>query len=299
MKSTDAATYLPIAIASGAASGYVTAIPATQAEAGSGRASQALGYPPETMISTEAGGVRPFGSDENGLFNLISSGVKSVQANGVMPWSKDFSAGVGGYPSGAIVADPNTPGVLWVSTADNNTLAPSAAATTWKNVLSGYATQSWVAGNYVSSSFIGAGTGNAVISNVQAVNWTQGSTSGYVQVTANGVSMAVPTGASVAATYATITSLNSLSDSLQATNQTITNNTNNLNAAIGATNQTVANLNESINQMAESKVGTSTQTSGSGNLKVATIFWSSANKCFAGTYYDENGNEQTALFALK
>ncbi|GBR06442.1 hypothetical protein HW511_00185 [Asaia siamensis] len=51
-----------------------------------------------------------------------------------------FAKKVGGYSIGAIVADPTTTGVYWVSTRDNNLTAPGASGAAWQSLFAGYYT---------------------------------------------------------------------------------------------------------------------------------------------------------------
>ncbi|MCP1214146.1 hypothetical protein [Acetobacter okinawensis] len=148
MKSTDDRKLFDTAIGSSAASGNIATIPQTQATAGDGTASLALGFPPETFIARAAGGEPPRGQDMNGLLNLLSSAMQVLQAGYLGPFNSDFAQGIGGYPAGAIVAG-STAGTFWVSTADANVSTPGATGATWQSLFNGYATQTWANGQFL------------------------------------------------------------------------------------------------------------------------------------------------------
>ena len=137
MKSTDSTNLIETVIASGAASGYVTTIPDTQATAGDGTISLTLGSPPECSISVAAGGKRPLMKDVNGVYKLLSAGIQSLQSWGILPYSADFSSAIDGYPLGAVVQN-GAGGGFYVSLEENNTTAPSASSTTWQSLFTGY-----------------------------------------------------------------------------------------------------------------------------------------------------------------
>ena len=148
MKSTDDRKLFDTAIGASAASGNIATIPQTQATAGDGTASLALGFPPETFIARAAGGEPPRGQDMNGLLNLLSSAMQVLQAGYLGPFNSDFAQGIGGYPAGAIVAG-STAGTFWVSTADANVSTPGATGATWQSLFNGYATQAWANGQFL------------------------------------------------------------------------------------------------------------------------------------------------------
>jgi hypothetical protein len=97
-------------------------IPATASGA---VASQQLGFPPATATPVAAGGTPPSIADFNGLGFFVTSWLQWVQAGGPIVFDATFASAIGGYPKGAILADATTPGVEWVSTADNNTTNPN------------------------------------------------------------------------------------------------------------------------------------------------------------------------------
>lgn len=136
MKSTDDRSLIPVAIAADAATDYIRTIPTTQATAGDGSVSIDLGFPPECAISTTAGGKRPEMKDVNGVYNLLSAAIRSLQAYyGI--YNEDFATGISGYPAQALVQDSS--GNFWISTADNNLTTPGASGASWKSLFDGYA----------------------------------------------------------------------------------------------------------------------------------------------------------------
>ncbi|MCP1241781.1 hypothetical protein NKW51_04075, partial [Acetobacter lambici] len=148
MKNTDDRKLFGTPIGAAAAAGNIATIPPTQATAGDGTASVALGFPPETFIARAAGGEPPRGQDMNGLLNLLSSAMQVLQAGYLGPFDAAFAQSIGGYPAGAIVAGA-APGAFWVSTADANVSTPGADGATWKSLFDGYATQAWANGQFL------------------------------------------------------------------------------------------------------------------------------------------------------
>lgn len=148
MKSTDDRKLFGTPIGAAAVAGNIAVIPQTQATAGDGTASVALGFPPETFIARAAGGEPPRGQDMNGLLNLLSSAVQVLQAGYLGPFNSAFAQGIGGYPAGAIVSG-STAGTFWVSTADANVSTPGATGATWQSLFNGYATQAWASGQFL------------------------------------------------------------------------------------------------------------------------------------------------------
>ncbi|PAL24763.1 hypothetical protein [Acetobacter syzygii] len=152
MKSTDDRKLFGTPIGAAAAAGNIATIPPVQATAGDGKASVALGFPPETFVARAAGGEPPRGQDMNGLLNLLSSAISVLQTGYLGPFDADFAQNIGGYPAGALVGG-STPGAFWVSTADANVSTPGAAGATWQSLFAGYATQDWAGGAFISSSY--------------------------------------------------------------------------------------------------------------------------------------------------
>jgi hypothetical protein len=128
----DIPRYLPLPWADSAGGAYKQTIPkASQIGVVDGRASYTDGFPPLNFVPISVGGVPPFGSDANGLLYDVSNGLRWLQAGGPMPYDATFVSDTGGYPSGAIISSAASPGVLWVSTAENNTTDPDAGGANW------------------------------------------------------------------------------------------------------------------------------------------------------------------------
>lgn len=163
MKQSDDLGIFSALIAASAASGNVATVPDTQATAGDGSASIALGFPPETFIDRAAGGSPPRGADMNGFLNRLSRAIQVLQAGYVGPFNAAFAQAIGGYPAGAIVSG-STPGSFWVSTADSNVTTPGASGATWKSLFDGYLTAVIAASTYVKKAG-DTSTGDQLVSN--------------------------------------------------------------------------------------------------------------------------------------
>ena len=125
----------PVPWASSAAAGFTRAIPTTPT-AQAGAASLQLGFPPLTFTDVSAGGVFPFGEDENGILNQITAWSQWQNAGATVGYDSVFSTAIGGYPSGAILyaAAGNA---WWLSTADNNTSDPDTGGANWQLITDG------------------------------------------------------------------------------------------------------------------------------------------------------------------
>lgn len=179
MKYSELPSVITSLFASGASSSAVTDIPDTQASSGDGRVSWRLGYPPETMIARSAGGVPPYGQDANGIGKKLSQYIQALQAGNIPKWTQDFANAIGGYPSGALAADPSTVGVFWISTADDNTTQPGANGASWQNLFTGYVKKSGdtSTGTQYSTQFFSGGFGggwNGARTNTGDYGWTNG-----------------------------------------------------------------------------------------------------------------------------
>lgn len=112
-----------------AAGGTLNNIPQTQPAPGV--ASYDKGFPPETMIELNAGGIAPQGQDFNGILYALSAWV-AYQAAGQTPrYTAAVSTYIGGYPMGTILQ--STDGISqWKSLVGNNTTDPdSGGAANW------------------------------------------------------------------------------------------------------------------------------------------------------------------------
>ena len=94
-------------------------------------ASLSDGFPPLTFQPASAGGCPPFGVDFNGVFRQITQWSQWQGAGAAPLYDVSFSTSIGGYPSGAVLANATTPGCFWVSTADNNGSNPDAGGANW------------------------------------------------------------------------------------------------------------------------------------------------------------------------
>lgn len=135
MDNTSPPTKIYTPFASGATSGYITAVPQTTTTPG--QFSWLTGSGPETFLAPVAGGTPPLGDSFNGLVNQLSANIRWNTAGQIFPYDATFSANIGGYAKNSVLfmGGSNPPG-LWVSTANNNTVnpdtgTPSAPATGW------------------------------------------------------------------------------------------------------------------------------------------------------------------------
>lgn len=115
------------------ASGTYKLVPiptASQIGVTSGAASLTDGFPPLNFQSVASGGVPPRGKDMNGILFEVTGWQRWQQAGGPIQYDATFAAAIGGYPAGAVLMS-NPPGILWRSTADDNTANPDAAGANW------------------------------------------------------------------------------------------------------------------------------------------------------------------------
>lgn len=73
----------------------------------------------------------------------------SAYERGVAPWGLSVAQRIDGYPLNAIVCDPASPGVFWVSSQDGNLTEPGKDGAQWKSLFNGYATEAWSNGKFV------------------------------------------------------------------------------------------------------------------------------------------------------
>lgn len=114
------------------------------------------GFPPLTFQPASAGGCAPFGKDFNGIFFMLSSWTRWINAGGPLFYDSSFQSSVSGYPKQSVLANLNTAGCYWVSTVDGNASNPDLGGANWQ---SGCANSGVVVG--------GTSTGSA---NAQAVS---------------------------------------------------------------------------------------------------------------------------------
>ncbi|UCI22646.1 hypothetical protein FJ970_32460 (plasmid) [Mesorhizobium sp. B2-1-8] len=113
---------------------YIRNIPlGSQIGITNGAASLADGFPPLNFLPVGSGGVPPFGQDMNGILRQITQWSQWQNAGGLVTYDASFSASIGGYPFGALLAG-TTAGVVWLSTIDDNTPDPDTGGAHWNNI---------------------------------------------------------------------------------------------------------------------------------------------------------------------
>lgn len=140
MQQSDLPARFPIPFGNSAGASYIRTIPKDPvAPTGSDApASLTEGFPPETFLPESSGGIPPNGKDFNGILNQITAALRWMAAGGPAIYNSDFSTDIGGYPKGAVLASVATAGILWQSTANNNTTDPdSVGAANWVRYSSG------------------------------------------------------------------------------------------------------------------------------------------------------------------
>jgi len=88
------------------------------------------GFPPETMLNQDAGGLPPKGLDFNGIFYELSSPIAHYCRGDRIQFDATYAAAIGGYAKGAIVAS-NDYQKDYISLVDNNLVDPNGTNTTW------------------------------------------------------------------------------------------------------------------------------------------------------------------------
>jgi hypothetical protein len=131
MKASDIPPKFPLPFAADAGTGFINPIPeASQIGVNPGYASLTDGSPPLNFEPVAAGGIPPRGADMNGIINQATAWSRWQNAGAPVPFDADFSAAIGGYPNGAMVA-ALTPGYFWYSTIDDNTSNPETGGANW------------------------------------------------------------------------------------------------------------------------------------------------------------------------
>lgn len=148
MEQSDFPTKISVPFASGAESSYIRTVPTTTTDANA--ASFTLGFPPNTFISTTAGGQPPDGRDVNGILNAATSLLQAYSAGSVPTFDATFASSVGGYPTGAVVSSAQA-GYLWLSTADSNTTTPGSTGSKWVLVLTGTTIGTYTSGRWLNT----------------------------------------------------------------------------------------------------------------------------------------------------
>ena len=133
MDASSIPTKFPIPFANSSGAGYIRQVPtASQIGIQNGAASLTDGFPPLNFLATGSGGVPPFGQDHNGILNQATAWLRWMQAGGgIIPYDATFQTAISGYPNGALVASTTTAGLVWRSTADNNTTDPDTGGAGW------------------------------------------------------------------------------------------------------------------------------------------------------------------------
>jgi hypothetical protein len=96
------------------------------------RASQTLGFPPNTMLPPGSGGVPPQGIDFNAGLYQVSRIAWWLMYGGQFTFDSTFAtnAAISGYPNGAVIKSSDLLGG-WQSIADNNQNNPDVTGTNW------------------------------------------------------------------------------------------------------------------------------------------------------------------------
>lgn len=113
---------------------YIRTVPvASQIGVTNGAASWTDGFPPNCFVAVAAGGAPPFGQDFNGVLQAVTKWNQWQQAGGPIVYDSTFQSAIGGYPSGSVV-QMTASGPSFMSTVDNNTVAPAMGAAGWMPV---------------------------------------------------------------------------------------------------------------------------------------------------------------------
>lgn len=128
MQASDIPSKFNIPFANSAGAGFVRTVPqASEIGVNDGWASLTDGFPPLNFQPIGSGGVPPFGQDMNGIIKQITLWSRWQGAGGQSLFDSVFSAAVGGYPQGALLAATTLQG-FWVCLLDNNNVNPNTSA---------------------------------------------------------------------------------------------------------------------------------------------------------------------------
>lgn len=134
MQSSSVPSKFPIPFANSAGGLYTRTIPqASQIGIQDGAASLTDGFPPKCFVPVASGGTPPFGKDFNGLLKQVTQWNQWQQAGGPIVYDSSFQSAIGGYPMGAII-EIVAGGPAFMSTVENNTIAPAVGAAGWMPV---------------------------------------------------------------------------------------------------------------------------------------------------------------------
>ena len=130
MQSSQIPVKLPTIWASGApaGTGVVTVPVPSQQGITPNAASWTDGYPPQCA---QAGGW-PRIEDSNGGMQMISAWARWQAAGAPIYYDSSYSANIGGYPNGAVIASTSTPYAFWQCLVDNNTTNPDTGGANWR-----------------------------------------------------------------------------------------------------------------------------------------------------------------------
>lgn len=117
--------------ASSAGGAYITNPIPNNANNTTGAAGADQGFPPITGTSTFAGGIPPSIEDFNGIFYYVTAWNQWQQAGAPVRYDATFSSEIGGYPSGAIIAQGSDSTRQWLSLVDNNASNPDTGGANW------------------------------------------------------------------------------------------------------------------------------------------------------------------------
>ncbi|GJD63741.1 hypothetical protein [Methylobacterium frigidaeris] len=136
MQQSQAPAKFPVPFGNSAGPSYIRDVPQeSQVGINDGAASLETGFPPKNFQPVGSGGVPPFGQDMNGILKRITQWSRWQAAGATNLWDSAFATAIGGYPRGAVLGS-TTPGLLWVSVADNNLTNPDGInADGWRAVL--------------------------------------------------------------------------------------------------------------------------------------------------------------------
>jgi len=130
LQDTNVPTKIGTVWAASATAPYINPIP-VPSQPTNGRASFTDGFPPNCFIPLASGGAGPFGSDTNGILQLITQWLQWEQAGGPISYDSVFSTAIGGYPKGAMLDSVGMTGLTWISSVDNNTGNPDSGTANW------------------------------------------------------------------------------------------------------------------------------------------------------------------------
>lgn len=131
MLASQIPTKMPVVWGASAGPSYINTIPTTsQIGIAAGRASYPDGFVPLNFVPVGAGGSPPFGGDFNGILSQITAWSQWQQAGAPIGYDPAFSASVGGYAKGAVIAAAIF-GNFWMSAVDNNTSDPDTGGANW------------------------------------------------------------------------------------------------------------------------------------------------------------------------